>query len=56
MFLNGLGVVRLQVWCAICTGIVAVTLKLTLMPIVGLSGVLWASIIAYLILPPCRSP
>ena len=49
MFLNGSGVVRLQVWCAICTAVAAVSLKLTLVPLVGLSGVIWASIISYLI-------
>jgi O-antigen/teichoic acid export membrane protein len=49
MFLNGVGVVRFQVLCAIPTAVCAIFLKIALLPHLGVAGVLWASVIAYLV-------
>jgi O-antigen/teichoic acid export membrane protein len=49
MFLNGARVIRLQIWCAIPTALLAIVLKIALVPALGTPGVVWASVIAYLI-------
>lgn len=48
MYLNGANVVRLQVIIAMLTGIAAVILKIVLIGRIGISGVVWATIIAFL--------
>jgi len=47
MFLNGARVVRFQVLCAVPTALCAVFLKVTLVPQIGVSGVVWGTLIAY---------
>lgn len=47
MFLNGAQVMRLQLWCALATVVAAITLKLTLVPQLGVAGAAWAMVIAY---------
>lgn len=47
--LNGLRVMKLQVLCAIPTALSALALKVVLVPILGVSGAVWASVAAYLV-------
>jgi O-antigen/teichoic acid export membrane protein len=49
MFLNGARVIRFQVWCAIPTALVAIALKIALVPGLGVQGAIWGSVVAYLI-------
>jgi O-antigen/teichoic acid export membrane protein len=49
MFLNGAQVIRFQLWCSLATVIVAIGLKLTLVPRLGVSGAAWAMVIAFLL-------
>jgi O-antigen/teichoic acid export membrane protein len=49
MFLNGARVIRLQVWCAIPTALLAIGLKLAWVPVLGAPGAVWASVVAYLL-------
>ena len=46
-FLNGLRIIRLQVWCALVMAILNVGLSIALTQAVGPSGVVLGSIIAY---------
>jgi O-antigen/teichoic acid export membrane protein len=46
MFLNGVGVVRFQVWCAIAMMVSNIGLSITLAHAIGVSGVVWGSVIA----------
>ena len=48
MFLNGARSVRFQVACAVPTAVCALALKVTLLPQIGISGVVWATVIAYI--------
>lgn len=50
MFLNGAGVVGLQVFISIVTAAVAVLMKFTLIDLIGISGTVWATIVTYSIL------
>lgn len=47
MYLNAANVVLLQVVVSIVTCIAAITLKILLVPVLGLSGTVWATAIAY---------
>jgi Na+-driven multidrug efflux pump len=47
MYMNGANVVRFQVILGLITAVVAIALKLYLLPIIGISGVVWATIFAY---------
>jgi O-antigen/teichoic acid export membrane protein len=49
MFMNGANVVRFQVLCAVPTALLAVVLKIVLVPAVGVAGAVWASVAAYLL-------
>ncbi len=49
MFLNGVRVVRLQLWCALPTAATAIGLKLLWVPLWGVAGAVWASVAAYLV-------
>jgi O-antigen/teichoic acid export membrane protein len=49
MFLNGVRVIRMQVWCAIPTALLAICLKIALVPQLGAAGAIWASVVAYLL-------
>lgn len=49
MFLNGARVIRLQLWCAVPTALVAISLKIWWVPLFGVSGAVWASAAAFLI-------
>jgi len=49
MLLNGANLIALQLWCAIPTAILSFSLKWYLVPAIGVSGAVWASIIAYLL-------
>jgi hypothetical protein len=48
MFLNGAGVIGLQVAVAVSTAIFALALKLVLIPGLGVAGAVWATVIAYM--------
>lgn len=48
MFLNGIGVIKFQVLTAVFMGGSAVVLKIILSEAIGLPGVVWATVIAYL--------
>jgi O-antigen/teichoic acid export membrane protein len=48
MFLNGANAVRLQVVCAVLMGGTALVLKIVLTQRVGIAGLVWATVIAYL--------
>lgn len=45
--LNGCGVVKAQVLVASVTAICAISLKLYLVPVMGVAGVVWATLLAY---------
>lgn len=47
MFLNGIGVLRLQVTCAIALAIVSILAKIYSARAFGLNGVIWAMVISY---------
>lgn len=47
MFLNGLNVVRTQVITATAFAVICITLKILLLPRVGVTGIVWGNIIAY---------
>lgn len=49
MYLNGAGIVRFQVIVAIVTAAVGVGLKFVLVERIGVSGPVWASVMAYLV-------
>jgi O-antigen/teichoic acid export membrane protein len=49
MFLNGAQVMRFQLWCSLATVVVAITLKLTLVPRLGVAGAAWAMVIAFVL-------
>jgi len=49
MFLNGAHVISLQVFCAIPTALGAIAMKLWLVQRIGVSGTVWASVLAYLL-------
>jgi O-antigen/teichoic acid export membrane protein len=46
MFFNGAQVVKPQVWIATATAAVAITLQLFLLPLIGVAGAVWATIVA----------
>jgi O-antigen/teichoic acid export membrane protein len=46
-FLNGIGRLRFQVVVAIVMGVAALTLKIALARSVGLSGIIWGTVVAY---------
>ena len=50
MFLNGAHVVKLQLCCAVPTALLAIALKLVLVPQLGAAGAVWATVAAYLLL------
>lgn len=52
MFLNGANVVRFELLIGVITAVLAITLKLILVPHLGISGVVWATIIAYSVTIP----
>jgi hypothetical protein len=49
MFLNGLSIIRFQAVCVVVMTCVAVTLKVVLAQSIGLPGIIWGMIIAYLL-------
>jgi len=49
MFLNGATVIALQVVAAFTTAVAAISLKLVLVPSIGVAGAVWATIVAYLL-------
>ena len=55
MFLNGARIVKLQLAVALATGIVAIALKFLLVPSIGVAGVVWATVLAYLVFAAFRT-
>lgn len=49
MFLNGVNALRFQVICASMMSISAIILKIFLAKVVGISGIIWGTVIAYVI-------
>jgi len=48
-FLNGANVIRLQVAVAVSVAITSISLKIYLVPLMGIAGVVWATVAAYLL-------
>lgn len=49
MLLNGLGALRFQATLAICMGVTGLALKFALARAIGTEGVIWATVIAYVV-------
>jgi O-antigen/teichoic acid export membrane protein len=47
MFLNGINIIKLQIFCASLFGISALLVKILLAYIIGLPGIIWGTIIGY---------
>jgi O-antigen/teichoic acid export membrane protein len=47
MFLNGVNIIKIQIYCVLLVGITALLGKIYLARIVGLPGIVWGAIIAY---------
>jgi hypothetical protein len=49
MFFNGANILRFQVICGLITAVCALAAKIWLAQTIGLPGIIWGTIIAYLV-------